>query len=116
MNNFSSLDNFRLIYTYNFPNESLSTGEAVHHPIRRTGFKILGALPVISFGYAALYIWSLYADYKDLKQSTRVCIVSRIVFSIITPPLLIPIDLIGTLVKLVIDALDKRKQAQAALG
>lgn len=110
------LNNFRFFYTLNYAGEEGSPGsgllplerdEALFYSLSKMSMWI----PIISHVTSTIFLVVMYKECKGEKNAAWpfATAVSRAVFAIICPPILIPIDLIGTLVKLVIDHMNKRK-------
>lgn len=101
------LDNFRFAYTINWSGEPFSTPEAeLNGPFDGmilSTLKILMWAPVIS-QIAAIILFVGVCKDKDMKKSTACALISRGVIGFFATPLLIPIDIVGTLVKIVINA------------
>lgn len=112
------LDNFRRYYTINYTGER----DSRNFPISNNNFfKIAMWVPVVSYLFSIIVLKAAYEGltsddpYKRLTKSEVATYISRAVFGIVLPPLLIIIDLVGTLVKLVIDAMNKNKKPAAIL-
>lgn len=114
------LDAFRESYTINWVGELNSSrkpllqreedGKTVDDTYAANGAKMLMWIPIISHVIATLFFIDSIKEIRDKRPSPlSIMMISRAVFAVIVPPLLIPIDLVGTLVKLCIDAVNARK-------
>ena len=103
------LDNFRKSYTFNWQTEKDSNGYnvcAAHEAIGDNVMKMLMWIPIISHIFATMLLYASVQDIKDYGSVSRsnILFISRSVIALTIPPLLIPIDLLGTLVKFCVDA------------
>lgn len=106
------LDNFRKVYTLNYNNEKDSQSRLVSN---YNFVKIAMWVPVISHIFALVLFMGAHEGLTSKNPSLRtskseaVAYISRGIIGCVIPPLLMVIDLVGTFVKIVIDAINLRK-------
>lgn len=104
------LDNFRMVYTLNYPGEEDSEYDDIDPKFNL--LKILTWVPVIA--HIAIFIFSITkgkevlgclfnSDASSSDRTLALAGVSRCAIAFFATPLLLPIDLVGTAVKLYID-------------
>lgn len=106
------LDDFRESYTLNWQTEKDSRGDdvcAAGKAISNNIIKMLMWIPIISHIFATIMLVDFIKNYK-LAHATRddILMISRCAIALTIPPLLIPIDLVGTAVKYFVDAKNKK--------
>ena len=115
------LDDFRESYTLNWQTEKDSYEYDVCPPdeaISGNICKMLMWIPIISHIFATVMLVKFIKNYKLADASRNdILWISRCLIALTVPPLLIPIDLVGTLVKFCADAkkpaIDKKAATSA---
>lgn len=95
--NFSNLDIFRAIYTFNSKNEKLSTGQEAASLAARV-MKVVMVIPVLAQIVAPIVLYSVISRSQEQSKKTIIACLSRIALSFFATPLLLAIDLAGTAV------------------
>lgn len=115
------IDNFRLAYTINYPGEKNEDPvylnykkywePATDNTFRTNLGKIVMWFPIIAQILGIVLVVAGVSDIIDQKRvnAQTAAILSRGVIGIVAFPFLIPIDLVGTIVKLCLDHYRKKK-------